>query len=103
MFGHSLRRCCHVSPLGEDQCVPIDVVMPSARAVNGGGGRGYRGGGGGEADGRCALNGCDANGIRGHGNQFTLLKQMRAARPCHGELSLPFFLAASVVIVINPH
>ena len=39
---------------------------------------------GGERDGRCALNGCDANGTRGHRNQFSLLKQMRAAQPCHG-------------------
>lgn len=59
---------------------------------------------GGERDGRCALNGCDANGTRGHRNQFTLLKQMRAAQPCHGVGSffLFFFLAAPIVIVINP-
>lgn len=78
------HQCCHVSPLWEDQC-----VVPSARAPNGGGGRGY--GVGGEADGRRALNGCNANGIRGHGNQFTLLKQMRAARPGRREHSLPLF------------
>lgn len=58
---------------------------------------------GGERDERCALNGCDANGTRGHKNQFTLLKQMRAAQPCHGGFFFPlFFLAAPIVIVINP-
>lgn len=76
-------ECCHASAVWEDQCVRIDVVLPSAREVNGGGGgRGERVGG--ESDGRRALNGCDANGTRGHRNQFTLLKQMRAAQPCHG-------------------
>lgn len=65
--------CSYASAVREDQCVPGDVVLPSAREVNGGGG----GGGGmvgGEWDKRRALNGCDANGTRGHRNQFTLLK-----------------------------
>lgn len=60
---------------------------------------------GGEWDEWRALNGCDANGTRGHRNQFTLLKQMRAAQPCHGVCSVPFsffLLAAPIVIVINP-
>lgn len=37
------HECFHVSAVQEDQCVCIDVVLPSAREVNGGGG-----GGGGE-------------------------------------------------------
>lgn len=79
-------ECSHASAVREDQCVRIDVVLPSAREVNGGGG------GSGEGwDERRALNGCDANGTRGHRNQFTLLKQMRAAQPCHGVCSF-FFL-----------
>lgn len=100
MNGHTCE-CSHASDVREDQCVRIDVVLPSAREVNGGGG------GGGERVGaewderRAPLNGCDANGTRGHRNQFTLLKQMRAAQPCHGVRSL-FFLAAPIVIVINP-
>lgn len=32
-------ECCHASAVWEDQCVPIDAVLPSAHAVTGGGGR----------------------------------------------------------------
>lgn len=31
-------ECSHASAVREDQCVRIDVVLPSAREVNGGGG-----------------------------------------------------------------
>lgn len=33
-------KCSHASAVREDQCVRIDVVLPSAREVNGGGGGG---------------------------------------------------------------
>lgn len=98
VFGYTQQRC-HVSPLWEDQCdlmltdVLIDELMlscpPHVQRVEG---EEEDSGMGGEAGGRGTLNGCNANGIRGHGNQFTLLKQMRAARPCHRERSRPFFL-----------
>lgn len=42
VFGYMHQRC-HALPLWEDQCVPIDVVMPSTHAANGGGRGGYRG------------------------------------------------------------
>lgn len=70
--------CFHASGVQEDQFVPIDVVLPSTCEANGGGrGRRVRR----EWGEWRALNGCDANGTRGHRNQFTLLKQMRAAQP----------------------
>lgn len=36
-------ECFHASAVREDQCVRIDVVLPSAREVNGGGGGGGEG------------------------------------------------------------
>lgn len=36
-------KCSHASAVREDQCVPIDVALPSAREVNGGGGGGGEG------------------------------------------------------------
>lgn len=36
--GHTWKRF-HASAVWEDQCVPIDVVLPSAREVNGRGRR----------------------------------------------------------------
>lgn len=66
----------HVSGVRENQCIPIDVVLPSTREVNGRGG-------GEEWDEWRVRNGCDANGTRGQKNQFSLLKQMRTAQPCN--------------------
>lgn len=77
----------HASGVRENQCIPIDVVLPSTREVNGrGGGRGW--------DKWRVRYGCDANGTRGHKNQFSLLKQMSTAQPCNdGSFFLPLLIS----------
>lgn len=84
-----MYECFHASTVWEDQCNPTAVVLPSAREINGSWGEdevAYKRVAG-ELCGRCVLNESDANGTRGHRNQFRLLKQMRATQPRHGVCS----------------